>query len=86
VEGMKNYIAIYHNGIKTAALLNMKDLEERLPKKYFCRVHKSFITSIPRIAVIEGNIIRLKGGKVEIPLGDTYKVGFLGQVKNKIMD
>jgi two-component system, LytTR family, response regulator len=86
VEGMKNYIAIYHNGMKTPALLNMKDLEERLPRKYFCRVHKSFIASIPRIAMIEGNIIRLKGGKVEIPVGETYKVSFLEQVKNKIMD
>lgn len=86
VEGMKNYVAIYHNGLKTPALLNMKDLEERLPRKYFSRVHKSFIVSLPRISMIEGNIIRLKGSKAEIPVGDTYKIGFIEQLRNKIID
>src|SRR5580692_764742 len=30
IEGMKNYVAIHHNDQKTIALLNMKDLEDRL--------------------------------------------------------
>ena len=64
IEGMKNYVAIYHSNIKTLALLNMKDLEERLPSKHFTRVHKSFIIPLRKVASIEGNIIKLKNAKV----------------------
>jgi two-component system LytT family response regulator len=85
IEGMKNYVAIYHNGQKTMALLNMKDLEERLPRKHFMRVHKSFIISIPKITAVEGNQILLKNVKADILLGETYKPGFLEMMKEKIM-
>lgn len=85
VEGMKNYVAIHHNGVRTLALLNMKDLEERLPRKYFVRVHKSFIVSIPRIVTIEGNQVILKNINAEILLGDAYKANFLNLMKDKMM-
>jgi two-component system LytT family response regulator len=85
IEGMKNYVAIYHNGQKTLALLNMKDLADRLPKKRFMRVHKSYIVALNRITTVEGNRIILKNLKAEILLGDTYKVTFLETMKNKLL-
>jgi len=86
VEGMKNYVAIYHNGQKTMALLNMKDMEERLPKKHFMRVHRSFIVSVSNITAVEGNLIRLKNAKESIMLGETYKPGFYEIMKAKLME
>ncbi|WP_298732782.1 LytTR family DNA-binding domain-containing protein [uncultured Chitinophaga sp.] len=86
IEGMKNYVAIHHGGLKTMALLNMKDLEERLPRKHFFRVHKSFIVSVNKIVAIEGNMIQLKNVKADILLGDTYKSGFHEMMKHKLMD
>ncbi|KAA2240185.1 response regulator transcription factor [Chitinophaga agrisoli] len=86
VEGMKNYIAIHHNGIKTMALLSMKDIEERLPRKHFIRVHKSFIVAVKQISMIEGNTIKLGALKTEIPIGDTYKPVFFELMKKKIME
>jgi len=85
IEGMKNYVAIYHNGQKTMALLNMKDLSDRLPKKYFMRVHKSYIVCLNKITSVEGNHIVLKNIKAEILLGDTYKAEFLETMKNKLL-
>jgi two-component system, LytTR family, response regulator len=85
VEGMKNYVAIYHNNVRTMALLTMKDLEERLPQKYFARVHKSFIVSIPKISTIDGNQVILKNINSEIILGDAYKPSFLNLMKDKLM-
>jgi hypothetical protein len=38
----------------------MKELEERLPKKQFIRVHKSFIIPISRITGIEGNLLAIE--------------------------
>lgn len=85
IEGMKNYVAIYHYGQKTLALLNMKDLQERLPKKNFMRVHKSYIVSLNKIVAVEGNHIILRNIKADILLGETYKVDFLESMKNKLM-
>ena len=86
VEGMKNYIAIHHNGAKTMALLSMKDIEERLPKKHFIRVHKSFIVAVKQISMIEGNTIKLGQLKIEVPIGETYKPAFFELMKKKIME
>jgi two-component system LytT family response regulator len=85
IEGMKNYVAIYHNNQKTMALLNMKDLQDRLPRKNFMRVHKSFIVSLRKITAVEGNLIHLANTKAEILLGDTYRADFLETMKNKLL-
>lgn len=49
IEGMKNYVAIHCGDQRNMALLNMKDLEERLPNSFFIRIHKSYIISFPKI-------------------------------------
>lgn len=85
IEGMKNYVAFHHNGIKTLALLNMKDIEERLSSRHFIRVQKSFIIPIRKVVGIEGNIIRLKGVNANILLGAAYKEQFLDRLKDKLM-
>lgn len=86
IESMKNYVAIYHNGVKTLALLNMKDLEERLPAKHFIRIHRSFIIALNRITAIEGNTVLLRGVKEPILLGETYRAAFLERMKGKMME
>jgi DNA-binding LytR/AlgR family response regulator len=86
IEGMKNYVAIHHNGHKTMALLNLKDLEQRLPKKNFLRIHKSFIVAVSKITAIEGNKIQLRNVQAEIMLGDAFKTEFLDIMKSKLME
>lgn len=85
VEGMKNYVAIHCGSKKTLVLTSMKELEERLPKHQFMRVHKSFIIAINRITGIEGNQVLLKGVNSEIQIGDSYKPELMELVKNKMI-
>jgi len=85
IEGMKNYVAIYHNGKKTLALLNMKNLAERLSKRKFMRVHKSYIVSLSKITTVEGNRIILKNINADILLGDTFRDEFLEAMKHKLL-
>lgn len=85
IEGRKNYVAIHHNGRTIMALLNMKDLEERLPPQHFMRVHKSFIIPLRKITGIESNVIILKDSRAEVALGDNYKSAFMEKMKNKLM-
>lgn len=86
VEAMGNYLAIHHGGTKTMAFLNMKDIEVRLPQKYFTRVHKSFIVAINRIATVAGNSIILKGVDADIQVGDTYRKEFYSMMKQKLVE
>ena len=85
IEGEKNYVAIFHAGIKTMALLNMKDLEDRLPARYFMRIHRSYIIPLEKIIAIEGNTVSIRAIKEKILLGDTYRAAFLERMKGKIM-
>jgi two-component system, LytTR family, response regulator len=85
IEGLKNYVGIYHAGKKTLALLNMRELELRLPQKYFVRIHKSYIIAVSRIVSIEGNQVILKNTKAEFAVGNTYKPVFLERMKEKLM-
>lgn len=85
IEGMKNYVAIIHQHQKTLALLNMKDLENRLPKKHFMRIHKSFIVSLASITMIEQDEVYLKDYKENIYVGDSYKKQLMEVFKNKLV-
>jgi two-component system, LytTR family, response regulator len=85
IEGMKNYVAIHHDGTRTMALLNMKDLEDRLPARDFMRIHRSYIIALEKIIAIEGNTVFLRKVKEGILLGETYKPAFLERMKGKIM-
>lgn len=86
IEGMKNYVAIYHVGQKTMALLNMKDLEERLPDRYFMRIQKSYIVSLSRISMIEGNMVMLKNYSEKLAIGESYKQQLMQVMKDKLME
>lgn len=73
IEGLKDYVKIYAGAKPVLSLLSLKGLEERLPKKKFIRVHRSFIVAIQRIESIERGIIRI--GDSRIPVGENYKEG-----------
>ncbi|HVW59171.1 MAG TPA: LytTR family DNA-binding domain-containing protein [Puia sp.] len=85
IESMKNYVAIHHNGIKTMALLTMKDLEDRLPAARFLRIHRSFIIAVDKITAIEGNTVLLRNVKESILLGETYRPAFLEKMRGKML-
>lgn len=83
LEGMKNYVAFHHNGIRTIALMTMKEIQERLPEKYFIRVQKSFIIALKKITAIDGNQVILQNVSAKILIGETYKKHFLETINNK---
>jgi DNA-binding LytR/AlgR family response regulator len=86
VEGMKNYVSIYTtNDERVVTLLNMKDLEDRLPTRRFMRVHKSYLVSLDKIRAVDGNQILLKGMKTYVPLGDTYRAAFFDALQQQVM-
>lgn len=86
IEGLKNYVKIHtRQGEGIIALLNMKDLEERLRAGDFTRTHKSFLLATGYIKMIEGNTVHLEHTAEIVPVGDSYKEAFMSLMKEKIM-
>ncbi|HVI47249.1 MAG TPA: LytTR family DNA-binding domain-containing protein [Chitinophaga sp.] len=85
IEAVKNYVAIHRGREKILVLITMKELEEILPKNRFIRVHKSFIVPVERIKSVEGAHLMLKNTTVEIPFGDSYKVGFYDAIRGRLL-
>lgn len=85
IESLKNYIAIHCSNRKILALQSLKEIEDRLPKKYFMRIHRSFIVPLRKIVGIEGNLVIIQNVKADILLGETYKPLFLERMKHTII-
>jgi DNA-binding LytR/AlgR family response regulator len=85
VEGLKNYVSIYTEQERIVTLLNIKDLQDRLPATQFMRVHKSYIVSLDKIKALDGNQILFRDGKAMAPLGDTYRRGFFEALQRHVV-
>lgn len=72
VEGLKDYVRIYlKNGNKLLSLMNMKKLEDFLPKPEFLRVHRSYIVQMNKIDQVDKG--RMIFGDASVPISDSYK-------------
>ncbi|NCT74277.1 MAG: response regulator transcription factor [Chitinophagaceae bacterium] len=58
--------------------MTFTNTEELLPRHLFVRVHRSFIINKSKISLIEGNRVYI--GKIEIPVGNSYKEDFLREI------
>lgn len=74
VEGMKDYLRIVCSSKKIMTLQSFAGLEELLPMKKFCRVHKSYMVAIDKIKSVERGVVII--GDQRIPVSNTYRDGF----------
>ena len=81
IEGMKDYVKIHTSTETKFALVNLKNIESKLPATIFLRVHKSFIVSMEKISSIDGNMITINGK--EIPIGKEYRETLFEKMVNK---
>lgn len=79
IEGMKDYLRIICTGKKVMTLQSFAKIEESLPDKKFCRVHKSYIVAIDKIKSIERGVIIIADQR--IPVSNTYKDIFFSKIK-----
>lgn len=72
IEGLKDYVRIYlENGEKIMSLMNMKKLEDYLPKPEFLRTHRSYIVHMNKVPLVDR--LRVVFGNTYIPISDSYK-------------
>lgn len=80
VASDKDYVCIYTAQRKYVFLDSLKNWEEKLKDKGFCRVHKSYLVNLGHIAKVEGNTICLD--KLELPIGRSYRSRFMAAFVN----
>jgi DNA-binding LytR/AlgR family response regulator len=66
VEAMANYITLYTVDKKYIVYLTIKSIQEKLPSGKFIQVHKSYIVNLNKVTAIEGNMLNLGIGKINI--------------------
>ena len=72
IEGLKDYVRFYlEDGNKIMSLINMKKIEDYLPRPEFLRTHRSYIVHMPKTRLVDR--LRIVFGDVLIPISDSYK-------------
>jgi DNA-binding LytR/AlgR family response regulator len=77
-ESIGDYIKVFCTDKKIVIHETIKNLVTQLPINQFVRVHKSYIVSIAKIRLIEGNQVDVAGDK--IPVGLMFKEELLKQL------
>ncbi|KYP14125.1 LytTR family DNA-binding domain-containing protein [Flavihumibacter sp. CACIAM 22H1] len=75
VEASGNYSKLYTTDGMLVPNMAFSALEKMLPGAIFKRAHRSFLINASYVSLIEGNRVFL--GKYEVPIGSSYRDGFL---------
>jgi DNA-binding LytR/AlgR family response regulator len=75
VEAMGDYVIVHTKDKKFILHSTLRNIESKLPKDKFIRVHRSYIIQVENIKTVEGNTIYVDS--TFIPLGTIYKDAFL---------
>ncbi|MCB0517766.1 MAG: response regulator transcription factor [Lewinellaceae bacterium] len=65
-ESEKDYVFIYTPLKRYMTLLSLKQLESELPPDKFLRVHRSFIVSLDKIELMDGNMLIIKDKRIPV--------------------
>ncbi len=71
IESMRDYVKFVTASQKYVTYSTLKNLEEKLSRAVFLKVHRSYIVNIQKIDDIRGNTIYLQGNQV--PIGKGHK-------------
>lgn len=81
VEGLKDYVKIFLASQSRPILtrLNLKAMDAKLPPTTFCRIHNSFIVSLPKIDSIQKAQVFI--GPNAIPIGEKFAENFANKYR-----
>lgn len=79
IEAERNYSRIYAQNKEYLLVMTLKDIEEKMPQKYFLRIHRSFIVNISHINEIAPTYVVI--GKKAIPLSTEMKKNLMMRVQ-----
>lgn len=81
IQGLKNYISIFTTAQRIVTYQSLREISDLLPQPPFYRVHKSYIISIAKMRMIDGNTVYI--GDQQIPVGESYQESFFKIIKDR---
>jgi DNA-binding LytR/AlgR family response regulator len=79
IESRKNYVRIVAGKKLYLVLTTMKRVEEILPRKEFCRIHRRYIVSLSNITRFNHNKIWV--GDKQLPISESYHKVLMEKVR-----
>ncbi|HSN49782.1 MAG TPA: LytTR family DNA-binding domain-containing protein, partial [Bacteroidales bacterium] len=74
IEALGDYVKIFTADKMIVSYQSLKNIEHLLPVKSFPRIHKSYIISLAKVDLIEGNQVKIRDQY--IPIGSNFKAEF----------
>lgn len=74
IEALGDYVKVFTAERMIVTYQSLKNIETLLPPRAFPRIHKSFIISLRKVELIEGNQVKIR--ERLIPIGTNYKADF----------
>lgn len=75
LEATRDYVSIFFTDNTYSIHSSLKEIEQKLPKSIFCRIHRSFIVNLNKIDTIEGKTLVINGHFV--PVSSAFKADFV---------
>lgn len=73
IEALKDYVVIHTLDTRYTIHSTMKDIERKMGKEEFVRIHRSYIVRLDKIATIEYPNLTLEDIDKLIPIGGSYR-------------
>lgn len=82
IEALENYIVLNTRKEKFTLHFTMKALQDKLPKPYFTRIHRSYIVNTKNISVIRDNSVEILYDEQiqSLPIGKSYKENLMKDI------
>lgn len=77
IEGLKDYVIIHIEGDRIITKMNLKNIHEKLPRRQFLRINKSYIVNSRLIDSFDNNDVYIKNHTVAI--GNAYRDAFFNE-------
>lgn len=81
IEALKDYVVIHTPDARYTIHSTMKDIDAKMGRDEFVRVHRSFIVRMDKIATIEYPNLTLEDMDKQIPIGGSYRDDLNNQIK-----
>lgn len=84
IESLQNYVKLYTGQNMHITYLTLKEIEFKLNRDNFLKIHRSYVVNLDRIGGLINNELSMENNAV-IPVGAVYRQNLLLRLRNKTL-
>lgn len=79
IEAERNYSRIYCCNKSFLLVITLKDLDEKLPREHFIRIHRSYVINLSQVDEVANSHVVIS--KKAVPLSKTYRKNLMNRLQ-----